>query len=280
MNVEMMTAPPPITDEIIPELSPAFVESVRAELQLVGESLLRHELEAAGGAPLYVALESHFPTTLGGTLDGYTHPCLDMLLRPAMGNTWRGRGPAIVVNDRALAGNFPEDFRLFFAQIAVHEMSHTAERSPIVGDNEPSPIAQKFLELQLGEKYRRPETRSSQNEIGHPPFFHHDHAYIRIVLHAVHRVNQLNSGFQLRPWNVYRSHCFGLSNLQVYAEALGDEPARLARVPLSFLADVFEPPRPFTDLYSADVDRWKAERLAEIESIQASRQPLNDPAAA
>ncbi len=236
----------------------SVAEPSRALAIRLGEFLLCHELKVAGGAPFYCLRESQFPTEIGESIGGYQHPLLDLSMRSTLERMreYRGRGPAICLNDISAFDEHKatDNFRVAFACLAIHEISHCVEYAPFDLTNTPPPEYVDNLETQLGGRYVYPRAT------GRPPWHNHGAGYLRVVIHAAYRVRRsglLNLPFDLG--DVFFSQSYGLSAMDDYAVALGTEPEQLARAPLSILnINCFDPPPAFTKLFADDCESWHA----------------------
>ena len=94
--------------------------------------------------------------------------------------------------------------------------------------------------------------------------------YIRTALHLAHRAAVL--GVAVASLDVFDATAYGLSPIQHYADALGDEPARLADSTIHTLEQT-PPPSAFADVWLADVRVWmnRPDAQDEIATMLARR---------
>lgn len=87
----------------------------------------------------------------------------------------------------------------------------------------------------------------------------HDHRFIRAAIHLAHRAH-------IAPARVFNSSRYGLSGIEVYAEALGDEAIKLAEA--SFADILAKPaPEPFLEIWRADYLAAARRQLDKAEGI-------------
>ena len=75
-----------------------------------------------------------------------------------------------------------------------------------------------------------------------------------MTLHVAHRAERL-LGYGIVLLDVFDPDDYGLSGIYAYRNALGNEPAALEAEPFTAILKTC-PPRPFVELWLADVDRW------------------------
>lgn len=246
-------------------VTPRIIGNAWASAESLCRYLIAPELDEFE-AQFYLLLESFMPTTLGATVRGYTHPHLDLALqerieKQQMLGGWRGRGPAIVVNDRLLSEESPSpaDFRLAFHSVAIHELAHVVERIPVIPEVEPLPEVVELVQGMVdNEIYIIPEKRKKPR----PPFFLHDARFFRALLHLRYRAWCAGFVALVTVGHDFANH--GLSDVLDYQTALGNEPFDLKDIPVSDVM-ALDPPQAFIDLFRRDCERWRNHRSEAIE---------------
>ena len=206
-------------------------------------SIARRDLE---GIPLYLVPQSNLPSECGSGdhCYAYTTPSLDIYLAPHIPG-YRGRGPCMVVNDVGLAEDYDGEDLTYRAHVTVvHELAHILDRPALYEDRTGvDPNRLRFEALVVANVGERPPREDI------PLYFGHDHSFIRIALHLCHRAKR--AGFDVRPAAICAGHRYGLSHASLYAEALGDEPARCAEMSFRDIRS-FRPPQAFSHLWTVD----------------------------
>ncbi len=204
------------------------------------------------GAPLYIVRQSRLPEHLGGkaVCDGFTCPRLDLYLREAIGPAWQGRGPCMVINDTDFGRLDAPDAECHMLATVLHELAHILERPPVDRAGEDMDEAKLIFEsLCVGHAVSR-ETPPDETAA---PFQNHGLRFIRAALHLRHRAQA--AGVLVTLSGCCAGRRYGLSHLNLYRKALGDEPARLAGLAIR---DILRTPYPkaFRRLWAADVAHW------------------------
>ena len=201
-----------------------------------------------GETPLYIVSQSDLPEGFGSgdPCYGYTTPSLDLYLQDHI-RDWRGRGPCMVINDLALReDHLSDELEYPTCAYVLHELAHILDRPALFQDRtgvDPKRLI--FEKLVVASATQRP----ARTDL--PPYFGHEHAFIRIAIHLCHRAGR--NGISVAPAVVCAGYQYRLSHAARYQEALGDEPRRC--VDLSFREILASPaPRPFLDLWRADLD--------------------------
>jgi hypothetical protein len=189
---------------------------------------------------------------------------LDLIAKPAIGERWQGRGPAILLNDQSLwrlACQRAEkcltpaaSARLFFAHqicpaVALHEFGHVCDD----GFTRPEVMTPERYAAKLLPEFRSFLASAEVTPLERPDL-HHGATWIRCTLHLIHRAvlaRPFSSlGLELHFVTLV-TEGYRLSPTWKYEAALGDEPERLAG--LSFAEIVkMPPPEQFTALFSSD----------------------------
>lgn len=223
-----------------------------------GEQLLKHELNTFAGTPipLYIVPVNLCPSEHGQTSAGMQHPYFDVLLRKVIERnfSWAGRGPCVVINNQGIYRDCKDrdSFLSEFCAVSLHEFGHLIQSAPFhLADAVPLSHIEN-LKKQLSEKHTGPCDTTPE------PWDHHNLSYVRFCVHLVWRARRLAVfSFPIRLDDVFCAEYYGLSAVEEYAAAFSDEPARLAKIPLSML-DVFDMPEAATRLFSDDCERWRA----------------------
>lgn len=217
------------------------------------------------GRPLYVVFASQLATeTAGDHLYGCTLHSLHLIARPHL-DAWEGRGPAFMVNDRAIFADAATlnagrptptsvDFVATCRAIAMHEFAHLLERGCHRGPAPAPAVLREIRDVFCSASEGRDATAAEPL----PVAIDRDHgpAWIRLAIHATWRANRHAGGhgcfasYEDVTGNAGR----GLSPTWDYREALAGEPERMAAA--SF-AEILAAPAPdaFTTLWESDVAR-------------------------
>lgn len=243
-----------------------LAENCRQQGEVLLTRLLAPLLVRKGCARAHVVLQSNAETRVGSQVLGLSSLTLDWQFRKAIGDDWRGRAACILVNDTTLAKMYPSDqmgFRFHFWAICVHEAVHVIE------DGIPRNIPRNERLAVITDAVMRTGDKKRPTEIGLAPFHGHEDNFIRLALHAAHRARR--AGYMVDDEQVCDSRMYQLSEMRVYSDALGDEPYQFARVPLQNLYAV-PPPEKFTELFAADVERWKRRSAIQSPSEQTEER--------
>lgn len=200
-----------------------------------------------GNAPLYIVPQSQLPNfAYSNPCNGYTSRSLDLYLQGAIGASWRGRGPCMVINDLRLAEDcHVDDFEYLALAIALHELAHILERPRLVTERVGVTPAQiQFEALVIAEAVVKDPPPEQ------PAYQGHESSFIRLALHLCHRAAE--RGVQIAPPIVCGGWPYGLSPAFRYVEALGDEAARLADLSFRDILAI-SPPQDFAQLWVDDV---------------------------
>ena len=239
-------------------------------LRLRAEALCLAVAPELRGRPFYVMLTSDLPAAERSTTTaGHVSPTMDLYLQCRLGERWRGRGPAMVVDDcllrdevAATLTGFDERLRELakprlwavglpnFYRVVLHELAHVFA---LGGDYEPLGAAGQGAIRSHGygglvaDIDRRIETDPDLNR--QRPY-HSPATWLRAVIHLQHRASNL--GVAVAPEPTER---WGCSPFPLYVEALGDEPERFARLPV---AEILQRPLPaeYRRLVLGDIDRF------------------------
>lgn len=201
------------------------------------------------GVPLYVVPQSRLPRELGGrsVCYGYTHPRLDLHLKDYIAD-WQGRGHCLVVNDCDLGQLDARDAEAHVRAVALHELGHILERP---ADGEGIDERRRVFEaLCVGYAVSR-EAPTDENAA--PPFRDHGLRFVRTCLHLWRRAQA--AGWEVPLSGYCAGRQYGLSHINMYREALGDEPRRLAGYAIRDIINA-PYPREFRRLWDEDMAHW------------------------
>ncbi len=178
-------------------------------------------------------------------------------------------GPGFVaILDTARIGDW-----LVWQGIVLHEYVHDVQfrdfqKRLLAGDCDPSVMADFKSAADLGKPC--PVATAFDQELS----YHCGH-FIRLAIHAAARAEQC--GWLGDTWYVINPEQYHLSDVREYERALGDEPQRLADLPLSEV-DKLPPPAAYQDFAAADVENAKrryTEWLAQSVSPQCEDEIAN-----
>jgi len=186
---------------------------------------------------------------------------LDMTLRDYI-KPWRGRRSLVLINDLVIGDYIKAAYRAGPKRIykrretmmvLVHEIVHVAARPVLTSekDEKLNPVFEKAVTESLTEfcADAQPAASAPCSWAGHGGDF------IRTLFHAAYRVRQVADEWLPRTgWFDPKQYSLP-SREDEYRAALGDEPERLADVPLTELSSI-EPPASFAKLWRDDVQAW------------------------
>ncbi len=235
------------------------MKHIRRELARLASAVMPNEC-------VYVVIPGDLPRSERSrfTVAGASSPCLTAIFRATIkaSGQWRGWHPTIYLDpagkfrdctDRATRRRLAPS--IVFG-VMIHELSHVLD----------SPAAVKLTPNELREARRRFRLAVARRTpvSGAPvPWLWHETAFLRGCLHLVYRARA--AGFDVFPEDVFDSEYYGLSNTYRYSRALGDEPERLAGLPIRE-ALAMPMPRHFTALFERDnaayFERLRGERIA------------------
>lgn len=220
------------------------------------EAAIRAVAPELEGVPIYVVFKA------GSHVAGASAPWLDLAIRPDLpAGRWRGRGVGIVLNPGAVAMEAGRSRsarrRLFWrevAAVALHELSH-AIVDGLPGDDDPMPgFDVDAARLAVSQRFAG-STPPTNGPNAVQPWRHHEADFIRTCIHLAHRCTNVEGCEHITARTIFDAADYGLSSTGAYAEALGDEPERLAHLSI-FDIQKTTMPSDFTDLWKSDVRRW------------------------
>lgn len=162
------------------------------ELRTEIERLLRAIDPKDLGGPLYVVFTSDLPVEFTGGYKGFTLIDLDLVLRPFIAG-WRGRGPAMVLDDRRGFEEIDDSLpwidearrrRYAYHSLAItslHEAAHWFEHAVLFTDPSPFSIetSREAVRMFAAEGRRADEERTAIR----PRYDDHGPEFIRTALH-------------------------------------------------------------------------------------------------
>ena len=226
---------------------------LRDRLETEFSDLLAVDLKALGASQVHIVLVSDTDLTTSGEFSGLHAPKIGLWLKSYIPR-WTGPAPAVLVDDGTIerdCGDSWHEMRDRFVAVATHEMAHVVDTPGLFArddTNTDAPAEQ--MPPFIVEALRNKEAFYS----GHrSPRFGHGVGWLRACCHLVFRMQQ-------RGWDVYLpsvidTDFYAISSTSLYARALGDEPARLAHMPLTEVM-ASPPPRKFLRQWRRDVSRF------------------------
>jgi hypothetical protein len=222
-----------------------------------------------GSRPCYVAMASTMPADLrpGAEVLGYHCTFLDITFRSWLVDSgrWRGRGPAVVINDIALQaiaeqlGGDDVDLvaelyrdrvhALLFHEIA-HALSQPFDLRPV-----PTEIADTVERDSRAAVVQWITTRDEMPADPPPHWIGHEAAFIRTLLHIVARAERLGVK---RPADglMFASFNYSLSGLWCYRSELAKEIESFDSSLCFADLRLCHPPIGFIRLWRDDLKRW------------------------
>ena len=233
-----------------------LLKTLRDELRRAAEGILPE-------AAVYLCLSSELPSELRkrGSL-AFSGKNLDIAVKTHLPE-WRGRGVAIVVDDTEFVDYLGEWFaarpmankerllRAEFATIVAHELSHVVSEKWIPAPGEPPPVETR--EIQRREEVSAWAAVALPARDANPwPWCGHGAPFLRLLFHVAYRLRrEMRWSFDVR----FDHELYRLSPSRRYQSAIGDEPERLAHLPLTAIDDT-PPPERFRELWQGDLRKW------------------------
>jgi hypothetical protein len=235
------------------------------------ETLIRRIAPAdIASRPVYVCLASEMPSELKPShyTYGFHSTFLDIAFRSWLSDCgrWRGRGPAIVINDDAIGKDANESastdvvlrddiFRTRILAITLHETAHVLT-SPIDLRPIPSDIAAEIEKSTRDTVIQWIENKPlpPDSEMT-PQWAGHELEFIRVLLHVINRAESL--GIERLPDVFLFSNAnYSLSGLWAYRRALKDELEGFDSSLTFFDLRKCHPPKSFIELWRNDLHAW------------------------
>lgn len=206
----------------------------RSSLETKLATVIAPELARAGATSVYVVLASEAGIEFDRSVLGATNPRASLWLKSAIGNRWKGAGPAMVLNTH---GNAWLDSQKLgkrdavTAASALHELVHNVMRICLFeADDQPDLDTLTFDRLMFAGDVR-PAIGLSEFQSPDQP---HGWRFCRLVCHAAERLRQLGqavSGQALLSWPYYTG-----KTVWQWQAALAEEIEEYADLPLSAIA--------------------------------------------
>jgi len=240
------------------------------------ERLVRVAAPELWDVPIYLVPQTETPFA-ESKMHGFTSPSCDLLLREGLGNRYRGRGLGIVLNTAAFERERgDQDLQAdFAAAVAVHEAGHALAEGWATADREETDATyQEHIHRVIPQAAAKMATLEEYvPAVAKKERLHHGPDWLRVVLHMRRRVLAV-AGVYLFAMSIVGPRpmtppCF-------FEDALGDEPERLARLPLAEVLKL-DPPAEFTRLWDADTRSLEAEWAAEAQQQAITPAPELKP---
>ena len=235
------------------------------------DSLTSADLEALAdevlGAPVYIAFAHEAGIDVASDVLALNHGRLDLHLERHLreAGRWRGRRPAVLLNDQAIGAWAnervePENLeaevkRVTFGTLA-HELSHVLLRPWPHYDDSPSVLDWDYETAMFKALATLPSDQVRQRTamMGRSPWAGHEAKFIRMSLHCGFRLARA-SGVEIAAAVIVSTQSYELSHTCHYAATISDEVVRLADVALADLARIAPPPA-FRSLWTSDLRAW------------------------
>jgi hypothetical protein len=160
---------------------------------------------------------------------------------------WRGILPVVVIDVEAIRGgaaDVPFTWTTLAHQVFVHELAHAVPYFDCGGRDIPrEPTAERL------ERHREHYAKWAANPTTLLPWAGHDDWFTRAALHLRHRA--IAEGFDIPLHGLCAGWGYAMSPAWVYAEALGDEPERLANCSFDEI-EATPAPAAFTELFETN----------------------------
>ncbi|MEO9595723.1 hypothetical protein [Rhodopirellula bahusiensis] len=252
------------------------------------ERLIRRIAPAdLGSRPIYVCFASMMPERFkpSKSVWGYHANGLDLAMREWLidSDRWRGRGPAVVINDTAMiadgqalapddAGFAAELARERIIATACHESAH-ALSAKIDFRPLPSEITD-VVQVEASEKVAKWVAVDGQPTDEPPPWMGHELQFIRVLTHVICRAERILCE---RVWDslAFASRNYEVSRLGVYRRALQREIDSFDKSVTFADLQACQPPAEFVERWKKDLHRWWSDSQSEhgVMAIAAAMRP-------
>lgn len=196
---------------------------------------------------VYLVFSSELGLQCHGRLGGLTAVGLSALVRESMPGEYFGPSPAIaIVDDHLRDGTYsPDGSAMLFDSMVLHEFTH------IVSAGVSFEICPESDPEQLRDLVQMPSAEWPSHT-GPLRWAGHDCRFIRALCHLHHRMQSRGHWVSLSL--AFSHESYGLSSVEEYADALGDECQRKDWLPMSE-ALALPMPAKFQKLWTDDVVR-------------------------
>jgi hypothetical protein len=223
--------------------------------------------------PLYIVPQSRLAELgFADDLHGVTCLSLDLFVREYL-EDYRGRGPAMVINEDAIRQcSHPADFEYILLATVLHELAHILERPTHYAERtaDVDPMRIKFDALTVAHATHEPWP------IDVPAYEGHDHVFIRTCLHLAYRAEQ--AGVEICPNVFCAGRGYGLYLATSYQRALGDKiighQRQRERTALTGYQQLVAAVAPQTEPEVEEVERLLAESGKTVEDLQRDSERL------
>lgn len=201
---------------------------------------LRRMLASVLEEPVYLAFASELRMECDGELAAMSSPGMSSLIKEAMPDAFRGFAPAMMIVDEPLR-RLPQTIAAAVLDAhVVHEASHIVNTMHVDKD-----CPHHGLNDLVQTRWQ-----SWPNYSGLPLWSTHDLRFVRGLCHIAHRFE--SRGHALAMPYTFQHERYGLSPIETYQAALGDEPRSTSWLPVR---EVLAKPMPdaFVTLWSQDV---------------------------
>lgn len=244
------------------------------QLQKIGDNIARvvawRDLD---GLPIYFLAASRFAAE-PSACHGYCHERLDLHLQRTIGRDWRGRGPCVVVDDRAIVadvGAGPEDAE--FVEHAVrgvilHELAHALEQGwpdRLRCGEQVDPVRVQGERKRLVAIAARPSSGRGNGIAAREWLAHRPDRFVRVLCHLRRRAELL---LGIRLPEAWLSRRPGVARLDWYQAALGSEVERM--IDATFAQILSEPLAPeFDMLWRQDLELFHNYMFPQRRSVMS-----------
>lgn len=212
--------------------------------------------------PVYI-VNSRLPAAMSGC----TGENVDLAYRSEIGDQWKGRGVAILLDtnkyqldtQRLRAVNNADDATIHAMEgyvvktvlrLLLHEIGHAVMWTPsAVTSRKTQQDIRQTIDADVSA-WTTPTTIDSRLP---SPFSDHAADFVRACLHLHFRARR--QGVSLPLFGLAAGYQYGMASIEKYRQALGNEPWRLQDASFQVIASS-PPPRRFVDLWAADVANW------------------------
>lgn len=213
------------------------------------------------GRPVYI-LDQRLPERL----EACTGPAVDLAYRAEIGQRWRGRGVAILVDlnrfhldtrrlrevssaDEATIAAMQGYVAKAILAVLIHEMSHVLLWAP----ETTAPLTNDARQARVVVDAAISPPARAADSISPVPFDGHRADFVRAAIHLCHRADRQRVAVPLA--GMAAGLRYFMAPPESYRSALADEPQRLAGELLARLPEI-PPPAEFSALWRSDLTAW------------------------